>query len=129
MRWLRFALIPADRAAQLRALERRLATMLDAGLLEEVRALYARGDLHAELPAIRAVGYRQLWAHCAGLTTLAEATGQALVATGQLAKRQLSWLRADPTFEPLDPAAASGFPRILAAVRATAFMAGTAPGC
>jgi tRNA dimethylallyltransferase len=127
--WLRFALIPADRAAHLKALERRLAAMLDAGLLAEVMALYGRGDLHAELPAMRAVGYRQLWAHCAGRTTLAEAARQALVATGQLAKRQLSWLRADPSFEPLDPAAAAGFPRILAALQATAFMAGAPPGC
>ncbi|HKC15764.1 MAG TPA: tRNA (adenosine(37)-N6)-dimethylallyltransferase MiaA [Steroidobacteraceae bacterium] len=127
--WLRFALIPSDRAAQLRALEQRLAAMLDAGLLAEVMALYGRGDLHAELPSIRAVGYRQLWAHCAGRTTLPEATRQALVATGQLAKRQLSWLRGDSSFEPLDPAADSGFERILAALRTPAFMAGAPPGC
>ena len=129
MRWLRFALLPTDRAAHLKALERRFAAMLDAGLLAEVRALYERGDLRAELPAIRAVGYRQLWAHCAGNLTLAEARGQALVATGQLAKRQLSWLRAEPSFEPLDPASEAGFRRILAALRAAASMAGAPFGC
>ena len=127
--WLRFALIPSDRAAHLKALEQRLAAMLDAGLLAEVMALYGRGDLHAELPSMRAVGYRQLWAHCAGRATLAEATRQALVATGQLAKRQLSWLRGDSSFVPLDPAADSGFERILAALRTPAFMAGAPPGC
>jgi len=127
--WLRFALIPSDRAVQLQALEQRLAAMLDAGLLAEVMALYRRGDLHAELPSIRAVGYRQFWSHCAGRTTLPEATRQALVATGQLAKRQLSWLRGDSSFEPLDPAADSGFERVLAALRTPAFMAGAPPGC
>jgi tRNA dimethylallyltransferase len=129
IRWLRFALVPTDRAAHLKALERRFAAMLAAGLLAEVRALYGRGDLRVELPALRAVGYRQLWAHCAGSLTLAEASRQAVVATGQLAKRQMSWLRADSSFEPLDPAAESGFQRILAALRAAAFMAGAAPGC
>jgi len=78
--WLRFALIPSDRAAHLKALEQRLAAMLDAGLLAEVMALYGRGDLHAETPlhALRS-RYRQLWAHCAGRAALAEATRQALV--------------------------------------------------
>ncbi len=128
MRWLRFALVPTDRAAQLKALEHRLATMLDAGLLAEVRALYGRGDLHVELPAIRAVGYRQLWAHCAGSVTLEEASRQALLATGKLAKRQMSWLRGDSSFERLDPAAASGFQRILGAARAAAVVAGAPPG-
>jgi tRNA dimethylallyltransferase len=129
LRWLRFALVPTDRPAHFKVLERRFAAMLDAGLLAEVRALYGRGDLRAELPALRAVGYRQLWAHCAGSVTLAEASRQALVATGQLAKRQLSWLRADPSYEPLDPAAETGFQRILAALRAAAFSAGAPPGC
>jgi tRNA dimethylallyltransferase len=129
IQWLRFALVPTDRAAQLKHLERRFAAMLDAGLLAEVMALYGRGDLHVELPAIRAVGYRQLWAHCAGSVTLAEASRQALLATGQLAKRQMSWLRGDPSFEPLDPAAESGFQRIVGAVRAAAVVTGAPPGC
>jgi tRNA dimethylallyltransferase len=94
--WLRFALIPGDRTALGRALAGRFAAMLESGLLAEVAALFRRGDLHAELPAIRSVGYRQLWAHCAGQIGLAEATAQAVAATRQLAKRQLTWLRAMP---------------------------------
>jgi tRNA dimethylallyltransferase len=62
-------------------------------LLEEVDALYRRGDLHPELPAIRAVGYRQLWQHLAGECTLEEAVERGIAATRQLAKRQLTWLR------------------------------------
>jgi len=128
-RWLRFALIPGDRTALGRALEERFAAMLESGLLAEVAALYRRGDLHAELPAIRSVGYRQLWAHCAGRIGLAEATEQALAATRQLAKRQLSWLRAEGGYETLEPADESGFARILAAIRAAGFVAGRPTGC
>jgi tRNA dimethylallyltransferase len=67
--------------------------MLDAGLLEEVRRLYERSDLTAEHPSMRAVGYRQLWRHLAGQRSLDEAGTLAIVATRQLAKRQLTWLR------------------------------------
>jgi tRNA dimethylallyltransferase len=67
--------------------------MLAAGLLEEVRALFRRGDLSAEHPSMRAVGYRQLWRHLAGQCALEQAAQQAVAATRQLAKRQLTWLR------------------------------------
>ena len=127
--WLRFALIPGDRTALGRALEERFAAMLESGLLAEVAALYRRSDLHAELPAIRSVGYRQLWAHCAGRIGLAEAVAQAVVATRQLAKRQLTWLRAEGGYEALEPADESGFARILAAIRAAGFVAGRPTGC
>ena len=127
--WLRFALIPGDRAALARGLRARFEAMLEAGLLAEVSALYQRGDLHAELPAIRAVGYRQLWAHCAGATGLQAATEQAVAATRQLAKRQLTWLRGEGAYEVLDPGAEAGFARLLSAIRAAGFMAGTPPGC
>ena len=67
--------------------------MLAAGLLDEVQALRARGDLHADLPAMRCVGYRQAWAALdAGNTSGLRAAGTA--ATRQLAKRQMTWLRA-----------------------------------
>ena len=102
---------------------------LESGLLAEVAALYRRGDLHAELPAIRSVGYRQLWAHCAGQIGLAEATAQAVAATRQLAKRQLSWLRSESAYEALEPADDAGFARILAAIRAAGFVAGRPTGC
>jgi tRNA dimethylallyltransferase len=127
--WLRFALIPGDRTALGHALEARFAAMLESGLLAEVAALHRRGDLHEELPAIRSVGYRQLWAHCAGRVGLAEATVQAVAATRQLAKRQLTWLRSEAAYEALDPAVAAGFGRILAAIRAAGFMAGRPTGC
>jgi len=76
--------------------------MMELGFLAEVRRLYERGDLHADLPAIRAVGYRQLWAHLAGELALEEAVTRGIVATRQLARRQLTWLRAEPGAEWID---------------------------
>jgi len=70
--------------------------MMAAGLLDEVRTLYGRGDLQPDLPAMRAVGYRQLWRHLAGECSLEEAVAGAEAATRQLAKRQLTWLRKWP---------------------------------
>jgi tRNA dimethylallyltransferase len=67
--------------------------MLEAGLLAEVSKLFERRDLSAEHPSMRAVGYRQLWRHLAGQCLLDEAKEQAIAATRQLAKRQLTWLR------------------------------------
>lgn len=70
--------------------------MMREGLLQEVAGLHARGELNADLPAIRAVGYRQLWDHLNGDTSLEEAVQKAIAATRQLAKRQLTWLRKWP---------------------------------
>ncbi|MBS0388222.1 MAG: tRNA (adenosine(37)-N6)-dimethylallyltransferase MiaA [Proteobacteria bacterium] len=123
IRWLQFALIPADRAAQARALAARFESMLEAGLLAEVSALYQRGDLDAELPSIRSVGYRQLWAHCAGETSLQEAVRQAITATRQLAKRQLTWLRSERAYQALEPADPGGIALILRAIAASGFVA------
>jgi len=92
-RWLRYALLPASRLDWRRHLAARFDAMLRAGLVEEVRALYARGDLRAQHPALRAVGYRQLWRYLDGHGSLDQAVQQAIVATAQLAKRQLTWLR------------------------------------
>jgi tRNA dimethylallyltransferase len=90
------ALEPADRAWLHARIDARFAAMLRAGLVDEVRALRARGDLHADLPAMRAVGYRQTWAALdAGDLSPLHARGSA--ATRQLAKRQLTWLRATPS--------------------------------
>jgi tRNA dimethylallyltransferase len=89
------SLEPKDRAWLHERIERRFAAMLDAGLVDEVRGLRARGDLHAGLPSMRAVGYRQTWAALdAGDLSMLHAAGSA--ATRQLAKRQLTWLRAMP---------------------------------
>lgn len=115
--WQGFALLPADRVRHGQALAQRFDAMLATGLLEEVRALHARGDLHPELPALRSVGYRQLWEHLEGRCTLAEARELAVIATRQLAKRQLTWLRSEPSFEPVDPADDAGFRRLLAVAR------------
>lgn len=92
-RWLRYALLPESRTDLRRHLVARFEGMLQAGLVEEVRALQARGDLTDRHPSMRAVGYRQLWGYCRGECTLAEATQLAVSATAQLAKRQLTWLR------------------------------------
>ena len=94
--YLKLVLAPAERALLDASLARRFEAMLEAGFVAEVQALYRRGDLDAELPALRAVGYRQLWAHVAGQCDLASARAAAIRATRQLAKRQYTWLRAEP---------------------------------
>ncbi|HKX96177.1 MAG TPA: tRNA (adenosine(37)-N6)-dimethylallyltransferase MiaA [Methylibium sp.] len=92
------SLEPADRAALHARIDARFAAMLDAGLLDEVRRLRARGDLHAALPAMRCVGYRQAWeALDAGdPPDRAALLARGGAATRQLAKRQLTWLRGMP---------------------------------
>ena len=77
--------------------------MMDAGFLEEVAALRSRPGLSASSPSMRAVGYRQLWAHLEGDTTLDEAIARGQAASRQLAKRQLTWLRGESGIEVFDP--------------------------
>ena len=92
------SLEPNDRAWLHERIGQRFAAMLDAGLVDEVKRLRARGDLHAELPAMRCVGYRQTWDALdrGELDTLLE---KGSAATRQLAKRQLTWLRSMPQRE------------------------------
>jgi tRNA dimethylallyltransferase len=97
------ALIPHDRAQLHIALTQRFEAMMAAGLLDEVRRLFARGDLTESHPAMRAVGYRQLWSHLAGAYPLETAVGRAMAATRQLAKRQMTWLRSMPDISAFDP--------------------------
>jgi tRNA dimethylallyltransferase len=85
--------IQPERNLRREAAEQRFDAMLAAGLLDEVRALKERADLHADLPSIRSVGYRQLWEHLDGQCDLATARERAITATRQLAKRQMTWLR------------------------------------
>jgi tRNA dimethylallyltransferase len=92
-------LLPGDRALLHGRIERRFDAMLAAGLLDEVRRLKGRGDLHRDLPALRAVGYRQVWAHLDGDCDATEMRRQALVATRGLLRRQLTWLRKHPALE------------------------------
>ena len=96
---LAVALVPESRAELGARIERRFDAMVAAGFREEVARLRARGDLTPDLPAMRAVGYRQLWAHLDGRCSWDEARAKAIVATRQYAKRQLTWLRGDPTIE------------------------------
>jgi len=84
-------------------IERRLGQMLEAGFLDELRGLMQRPGLERDGPAMRAVGYRQFWAHLAGECSLEEAHARALAATRQLAKRQITWLRSEAALESFDP--------------------------
>jgi len=84
---------PAERSVLHRRIGQRFAWMLENGFLEEVKGLHDRADLHADLPAMRAVGYRQAWHFLDGQCTLDEMRDKAVAATRQLAKRQLTWLR------------------------------------
>lgn len=90
---LRIALMPEDRGALKRNIEVRLRAMIAAGFVEEVDALRRLPGMRAELPAARAVGYRQYWRHVKGEYDADEAFRRTLAATRQLAKRQLTWLR------------------------------------
>jgi len=101
-RGLSLVLSPGPREALAARIELRFRRMMELGLLEEVRRLNSRGDLDETLPSIRAVGYRQLWEHLEGRCSLAAAADRAIVATRQLAKRQLTWLRSEPGAEWLD---------------------------
>jgi len=98
-----WVLAPPDRAVLHERLAQRFAAMMAAGFLDEVRALRDRGDLTARHPAMRAVGYRQLWAHLDGSYDLTEAVRRGIAATRQLAKRQLTWMRREKQAQWLDP--------------------------
>ncbi|MFK7830955.1 MAG: tRNA (adenosine(37)-N6)-dimethylallyltransferase MiaA [Congregibacter sp.] len=93
---LTISLAPTDRRVLHRRIKARFIAMMEAGFLREVAELRERGDLHPKLPAVKAVGYRQLWAHLDGRATVDEAVEQGIAATRQLAKRQLTWLRKWP---------------------------------
>jgi tRNA dimethylallyltransferase len=92
---LKLALVPGDRAGLHARIAARLEAMLAAGFEDEVRALMARGDLNPELPALRAVGYRQMWRYLAGDTDREAMVDGIVVATRQYARRQLTWLRGE----------------------------------
>lgn len=85
---------PFDRAVLHKRIESRYRTMVADGFVDEVRQLFERGDCHAQLPSIRAVGYRQAWSYLAGEYDEETFIYKAIVATRQMAKRQITWLRA-----------------------------------
>ncbi len=97
-----FAIAPQDRKILHERIEQRYHLMLDAGFEEEVRALYNRGDLHADLPSIRCVGYRQMWSYLDGEIDYDEMVYRGICATRQLAKRQITWLRGWDNIHRLD---------------------------
>ncbi len=99
---LPLALIPSDRAVLHRRIAARFDAMLAEGLLDELRALRARHALAPDLPAMRAVGYRQAWAFLEGEIDATALREQGIAATRQLAKRQLTWLRSWPDAVNLD---------------------------
>ena len=117
---LTIALEPSDRSALHERIARRFDAMLDPSqpnLLDEVSALRRRGDLHPALPSMRCVGYRQAWDYLDGHGDLAtlRATGHA--ATRQLAKRQLTWLRAMPDRQIIDCLDADASHQVTAAIQ------------
>jgi len=94
-----FAIAPTERAVLHQRIEQRFMQMLEQGFEQEVLKLFQRQDLHENLPAIRCVGYRQMWQYLAGQLTHEEMVNQGIAATRQLAKRQLTWLRSWPDLQ------------------------------
>jgi len=118
-RYVTISLEPSDRAALHARIEQRFDAMLRQGLLDEVRGLHARADLHPGLPSVRCVGYRQMWAHLDGQIDLDTAREQGIAATRQLAKRQITWLRAQPDRVIVDCLAADAVAQTIDAVALT----------
>ncbi|MGD8925395.1 MAG: tRNA (adenosine(37)-N6)-dimethylallyltransferase MiaA [Thioalkalispiraceae bacterium] len=99
---LLIALFPSDRAWLHERIERRFHLMVKQGLVDEVQALFQRGDLDESMPSIRAVGYRQVWQYLQGEYDENQMIERGIIATRQLAKRQLTWLRSMPDLITLD---------------------------
>ncbi|WP_434701459.1 tRNA (adenosine(37)-N6)-dimethylallyltransferase MiaA [Pseudomonas sp. D1-36] len=107
------AIAPANRQVLHRRIEQRFTLMLEQGFIDEVVALRERSDLHAGLPSIRAVGYRQVWDYLDGMLTSAEMRERGIIATRQLAKRQFTWLRSWTDLHWLDSLDCDNLPRAL----------------
>lgn len=95
---INIGLLP-DRKLLPARIAQRFQAMLDNGFIDEVKQLYARGDLDENLPAIKSVGYKQVWQYLAGQMDYAAMTEKAIIATRQLAKRQFTWLRSWPNLQ------------------------------
>lgn len=93
---LSLSLEPSERSALHQRIAHRFDSMLEQGFLDEVRRLRQRGDLHPDLPSMRCVGYRQAWEYLDGAYSYEEMRERGIIATRQLAKRQLTWLRSIP---------------------------------
>ncbi len=108
-----FAIAPQQRSVLHERIAQRFQLMLEQGFLAEVEALWQRGDLHADLPSIRAVGYRQAWAYLQGDYTYDEMIERGIIATRQLAKRQFTWLRSWADVHWLDSLSCDTLPQTL----------------
>lgn len=107
------AIAPANRQVLHERIAQRFGQMLEQGFIDEVLALRNRSDLHAGLPSIRAVGYRQVWDYLDGKLTAAEMQERGIIATRQLAKRQFTWLRSWNDLHWLDSLDCDNLPRAL----------------
>lgn len=92
---IKLALVPSDRNVIRERAGQRFIGMLQQGLVDEVRGLFRREDMHENLASMRMVGYRQVWSYLAGRSSYSEMRERAVIATRQLAKRQLTWLRTE----------------------------------
>jgi len=115
---LKIAIAPPQRDILHERIAWRFRTMMEQGFLGEVEALYNRGDLDLDTPSVRTVGYRQLWQYVSGQSSLDEAIERGIIATRQLAKRQLTWLRGDETFQHFDSTAPDLVDQVLKTLRA-----------
>lgn len=102
-RLLKTALIPSSREWLRQRAALRFDLMIEAGFMNEVKALYHRKDLYKDLPSIRCVGYRQAWEYLEGEVSYDKMRERAIIATRQLAKRQLTWLRSEKDITSFDP--------------------------
>lgn len=108
-----FAIQPEDRGVLHSQIETRFRQMLKDGLVEEVRALYDRGDLSHQLPSIKSVGYRQVWQYLEDEIDYDGMVEKSIIATRQLAKRQLTWLRSWPSLQSLSDCSAQSVQHVL----------------
>ncbi|PZW63495.1 tRNA dimethylallyltransferase [Pseudomonas sp. URMO17WK12:I1] len=107
------AIAPAQRQILHERIAKRFDLMLEQGFVAEVERLHQRGDLHGEMPSIRAVGYRQVWDHLEGRLSAAQMRERGIIATRQLAKRQFTWLRSWQNVQWLDSLDCDNLPRAL----------------
>ncbi|MBT2775100.1 tRNA (adenosine(37)-N6)-dimethylallyltransferase MiaA, partial [Halomonas sp. ISL-60] len=116
-RVLSIALAPNDRALLHQRIAQRFEVMLGEGLINEVAALKKRNDLHLGLPAMKSVGYRQVWEYLEGDYDYADLVERGVIATRQLAKRQLTWLRSWPALNWVDSQRSDALDQVLKLVR------------
>ena len=116
-RVLSIALLPAERSVLHQRIARRFEMMLQEGLIDEVAALKQRNDLHGDLPAMKSVGYRQVWEYLEGRYDDDTLVERGIIATRQLAKRQITWLRRWPSLHWIDTLQSNALDKVLKIVR------------